>query len=369
MIVGIPKEVKNNEYRVSLTPSGVDMLVKEGHRVLVEEKAGVGSGFGDEDYRAAGAVITDRDVVFCEADLVVKVKEPIPDEYDFLRERQLLFTYLHLAANEHLTRTLMKKKVTAIAYETVQTLNGFLPLLAPMSEVAGRMAVQVAAHYLEKENGGAGKLLGGVPGVAPCSVVILGAGVVGTNAAQMALGMGARVTLIERNVERLRYLSTILHGNLTTLAAVAQNTADAVRSADVVIGAALVAGAKAPRLVTREMIRTMKPGGVIVDISVDQGGCIETTHPTTHSNPTYEVDGVVHYGVSNMPGAVPHTSTYALTNVTLPYILKLSALGFQAAIREDGELAKGVNVCGGHLTSVPVANSFGLPYVPLTEVA
>jgi len=368
MIVGIPKEVKDNEYRVSLTPSGVHMLVESGHRVLVEEGAGVGSGFADGDYEAAGATIEHRAAVFKESDLIVKVKEPVPREYNLLHEGQLLFTYLHLAANEELTRVLLEKGVTAIGYETVELPSGFLPLLAPMSEIAGRMAVQVAAHYLEKENGGAGKLLGGVPSVAPCNVVILGAGMAGTNAAQIALGMGARVTLFDKSVERLRQVSTILHGNLVTLATTTQAIAEAVKGCDVVIGAALVPGARAPRLVTREMVRTMQPGSVIVDVSVDQGGCIETTRPTTHAKPVYTVDDVIHYAVTNMPGAVPHTSTYALTNVTLPYVLELCRLGFPTAVRQDKALAKGVNICCGRVTEAPVAELFGLPYVPLEEI-
>lgn len=369
MIVGIPKEVKDNENRVSLTPSGVHMLVAADHRVLVEEGAGVGSGFRDDDYRAMGATIEPRGRVFDEADLIVKVKEPLLEEYDLLHEGSLLFTYLHLAANEQLTHMLAEKKVTAIAYETVETQGGFLPLLAPMSEVAGRMSVQVAAHYLEKSHGGAGKLFGGVPGVAPCKVVILGAGVAGTNAAQIALGMAAQVILIDKNVERLRYLNAVLHGNLITLASTPQIIAEAVSEADAVIGAALVVGAKAPHLVNREMIQGMRQGSVVVDLSVDQGGCMETTHATTHSQPIYEVCGVTHYCVTNVPGAVPHTSTYALTNVTLPYVLKLCNLGFQRAIREDSALAKGVNLFAGQVTSAPVAEAFSLQHVPLDKIA
>lgn len=369
MIVGVPKEIKDNEYRVSLTPAGAEMLVAEGHRVLVEKLAGEGSGFPDEQYRRAGATIVEqaRDV-WTKADLVLKVKEPLPQEYDYLRDGLLLFTYLHLAAAEELTKVLLKKKTTAIGYETVELDNGSLPLLTPMSEVAGRMAVQIAAHYLEKMNGGRGKLLGGVAGVRPADVVIIGAGVVGKNAAQIALGMGAHVTLIEKNLDQLRYLAEVLHGNLTTLSSNTRNIADSVRTADVVIGAVLIHGARAPKLVTRDMITTMTPGSVIIDVAVDQGGCVETCHPTTHSNPTYVVDGVVHYCVANMPGAVPRTSTYALSNVTLPYVIKLANSGFARAVSSDRALARGVNTHAGHVTHLGVAETFSLPYKELTQL-
>ena len=368
MIVGVPKEIKDNEYRVAATPGGVELLAKMGHRVLVEAGAGEGSGFADEEYVRSGATTVSHEEAFSEADLVLKVKEPQPSEYDLLREGLLLFTYLHLAAEPELTRVLLDRGVTGIAYETVELLDRSLPLLIPMSEVAGRMAIQVAAHYLEEPHGGRGKLLGGVPGVRPSDVVIVGAGTVGTNAAQIALGMGAHVTLIDRDLNRLRYLDQVLHGNLTTLSSNPRNIADAVSTADVVIGAVLVAGAKAPKLVTREMIASMKPGSVAIDVAVDQGGCIETSRPTTHSNPTYLVDGVVHYAVPNMPGAVPRTSTYALSNATLPYAARLAKLGFADAVRSMPDLAKGVNTYRGKVTHQGVADAFGYECVPLDSL-
>ncbi|GAP63502.1 alanine dehydrogenase [Ardenticatena maritima] len=364
MIVGVPKEIKDNEYRVGLTPASVRQLVDAGHSVLVETGAGEGSGFSDDDYRAAGASIVASAAEAWGAEMVVKVKEPLPQEYDFLRPDLILFTYLHLAADERLTLAMRDSGVIGIAYETVELPDGRLPLLTPMSEVAGRMAVQVGAYYLEKMNGGRGKLLGGVPGVRPATVVIIGGGVVGTNAAKIALGMGANVVILDINVDRLRYLEEIFGGRLTTIASNTHNIAEAVKRADLLIGAVLVKGAKAPKLVTREMVSTMKPGSVIVDVAVDQGGCIETTRPTTHSNPTFFVDGVLHYCVANMPGAVPRTSTYALNNATLPYTLKLAAHGLDA-IRQDPALAKGVNVFKGHITYPAVAEAFGLPYTPL----
>ncbi len=366
MIIGVPKEVKDNEYRVALTPGGAEMLITAGHRVLVETGAGAGSGFRDSEYEHCGVqIISSAEEVFAGADMVLKVKEPVPQEYDFLREGLVLFTYLHLAASEKLTRVLMDRGVTAVAYETVELPDGSLPLLVPMSEVAGRMAVQVGAHYLEKMNGGRGKLLGGVPGVRPSLVTIIGGGVVGTNAAQVALGMGAHVVIIDRNVDRLRYLSEVLHGNLTTLSSNPRNIAEAVRPADLLIGAVLIPGAKAPHLVTRQMIETMEPGSVVVDVAIDQGGCIETSRPTTHSDPVYTVSGVLHYGVTNMPGAVPRTSTYALSNATLPYALKLANLGFTDATAADPALAKGVNAFQGYITYRAVAETFGLEYLPL----
>ncbi len=369
MNIGVPREIKDNEYRVAATPAGVEILVKAGHRVLVEAGVGEGSGFTDAEYAQVGAAIAPTHAeAFTKTDLVLKVKEPLPPEYELLRPGLVLFTYLHLAATEDLTRQLVTKKVTAVAYETVQLADGTLPLLTPMSEVAGRMAVQVGAHYLEKMNGGRGKLLGGVPGVSPCNVVIIGGGTVGINAAQIALGMGAQVTIIDKNVERLRYLSEVLHGRLVTLMSNPLNIAQAVSYADLVIGAVLVPGAKAPHLVTREMVKTMKSGSVVVDVAVDQGGCVETCYPTTHSAPTYTVDGVVHYCVTNMPGAVPRTSTYALSNVTLPYALKLANLGFVNAVKADPALAKGVNVYAGHVTYKAVADAFGMEYRPLESL-
>ncbi|MBI2953907.1 MAG: alanine dehydrogenase [Chloroflexi bacterium] len=369
MIVGVPREIKDNEYRVSITPGGAEALVLAGHTVIVEKGAGDGSGFGDEEYARVGAqIVATHADPFQRVDMMVKVKEPLPEEYDLLREGLILVTFLHLAASEPLTRALLDRKVTAVAYETVELPGGALPLLTPMSEIAGRMSVQVAAHYLEKKNGGRGKLLGGVPGVAPANVVVLGAGVVGSNAAKIALGMGARVILIDRGVDRLRYLSEVLHGDLTTLASTHYNIAQVLMGADVLIGAVLVTGAKAPTLVTREMVRSMDPGAVVIDVAVDQSGCVETTRPTTHSEPTFLIDGVVHYGVTNMPGAVPETSTAALSNVTLPYVLRLANLGFVKAVSEDAALARGVNTFAGNVTHQAVADAFGLPYKPLHEL-
>jgi alanine dehydrogenase len=370
MIVGVPKEVKDRENRVSTIPAGVSEFTARGHQVLVERDAGAGSGFLDAEYEAAGAeLVVDHAEVFARAEMIVKVKEPVPAEYDLLRPNQLLFTYLHLAADEALTRALMRNRVQAVAYETVQLPNGSLPLLTPMSEVAGRMAVQVSAHYLERTNGGRGMLLSGVPGVPGANVVVIGGGVVGTNAAQIALGMGANVTIIDKNVERLRQLDLLLHGRSHTLASNGQNIAAAVREADVVIGGVLIAGAKAPKLVSREMIASMRPGSVVVDVAIDQGGCIETARPTSHSDPIYLVDGVIHYCVTNMPGAVPRTSTLALSNVTLPYALELAAGGLADAARRDPALAKGINVLNGVVTYQAVAEAFGLPYQSWETVA
>ena len=370
MIVGVPREIKDRENRVSTTPAGVAEYVARGHEVVIEREAGAGSGFSDAEYASAGArIVETHQAVFEQAEMIVKVKEPIAEEYDLLRPGQILFTYLHLAAEEALTRALMRNRVKAVAYETVQLPNGVLPLLTPMSEVAGRMAVQVGAHYLERTQGGRGMLLGGVPGVPGANVVIVGGGVVGTNAAQMALGLGANVTILDRNVERLRFLDQVLHGRIHTLASNSQNIAAAVQEADVVIGGVLIAGAKAPKLVTREMIGTMRPGAVVIDVAIDQGGCIETAHPTSHSDPVYAVDDVIHYCVTNMPGAVPRTSTFALSNVTLPYALELADLGLDEAISRDPVLAKGVNVLDGRITYGAVADAFGLEAAPLPGAA
>ncbi len=369
MIIGIPKEIKDNEYRVSLTPGGAETLTQNGHQVLVQRGAGEGSSFTDKEYTEAGAeIVATASETWNRAEMVMKVKEPLSQEFGFLRKDLLLFTYLHLAAAPEVTRQLLERKVTSLAYETVQLPNGSLPLLTPMSEVAGRMSVQVAAHYLEKMNGGRGKLLGGVPGVRPADVVIIGGGTVGINAAMMALGMGARVTIIDINADRLRYLSEVLHGNLITLSSIPWNIANSVRNADVVIGAVLVPGAKAPHLVTREMVQTMRSGSVIVDVAVDQGGCIETTRPTTHSNPVFLVNSVIHYCVTNMPGAVPRTSTYALSNATLPYSLKLANRGFVESVKSDGALARGVNTYDGHVTCEGVAVAHGLKYQTLDNL-
>jgi alanine dehydrogenase len=365
MIVGVPKEVKDNEYRVGMTPGGVRQLTEAGHQVWVERGAGGGSGFSDTQYQSAGARVVPTSAEAWAAELVVKVKEPLPAEYEFLRPDLILFTYLHLAADERLTREMLARGLTGIAYETVELPNGHLPLLTPMSEVAGRMAIQVGAHYLEKMNGGRGKLLGGVPGVRPGDVVILGAGVAGTNAAHVALGMGAHVTMVDINLDRLRYLDEVMGGRLTTLSSNSLNIAQAVRHADLVVGSVLIKGANAPKLVTRDMIRSMIAGSVVVDIAVDQGGCFETTRPTTHSDPVFVVDGVIHYCVTNMPGAVPRTSTYALSNATLSYVLKLAAMGFEAAVRTDAALAKGVNIFRGTITYPAVAQAFGLEYTAL----
>ena len=362
MRIGVPKEIKPMEFRVAMTPGGVESLVRRGHEVLVERGAGVGSGMPDAEYAAAGARMVSAEEAWG-AELVVKVKEPLPSEYPYLRPGLVLFTYLHLAASRELTEAMLASGVTGIAYETVQLEDGSLPLLVPMSEVAGRMATQVGAYYLEKPLGGRGILLGGVPGVAPASVVILGGGTVGSNAAKIALGMGAQVYVLDVNHQRLQYLDDVFGGRLVTLTSTEANLKKAVQFADLLIGAVLIPGAKAPKLVTREMVATMKEGAVIVDVAVDQGGCVETIRPTTHDAPTYLVDGVVHYGVANMPGAVPRTSTFALTNQTLPYVLKLAEKGLDA-LKEDPALLKGLNVHAGRLTHPAVARAFGLEATP-----
>ena len=361
MIIGIPKEIKDNEFRISLPPGGARELARNGHTVLVERGAGAGSGFTDAEYTAAGAQVLDAATeVWARAQMVLKVKEPLPSEYPFLRPDLILFTYLHLAASEALTRAMMASGVTGIAYETVEDGDGHLPLLQPMSEVAGRMATQIAAHYLQRPEGGRGILMGGVPGTRPAHVVVIGAGTVGTNATQIALGMGAQVTLLDVNTERLRYLDEVMHSRLITLHSNEANIREALATADAVIGAVLITGARAPRLVTRDMLSLMPPNSVIVDVAVDQGGCVETTHATTHSDPTYLVDGVLHYGVSNMPGAVPRTSSFALSNATLRYALKLANLGIGEAFARDPSLARGLNVHGGRVTYAAVAEAFGL---------
>jgi alanine dehydrogenase len=361
MIIGIPKEIKKLENRVSMTPGAVESLTRRGHSVLVEAGAGLGSGLTDAEYMAAGARMVSAAEAWA-AEMVIKVKEPMAAEYKFLRQDLLLFTYLHLAADRPQTDALLQAKTTAIAYETVQKADGSLPLLMPMSEVAGRMATQVGAHYLEKTQGGRGVLLGGVPGVPPSFVLILGGGVVGTNAAKVAVGMGARVMIMDLSHSRLQFLDDIYHGRIITMASTEPNIREAVRRADLVVGAVLIPGAKAPRLVTRDMLATMKEGSVIVDVAVDQGGCVETIKATTHDQPTYVVDGVVHYGVANMPGAVPRTSTFALVNQTLPYALKLADKGVDA-LREDASLLKGLNTYKGQLTFKAVGEAFGLPAV------
>jgi alanine dehydrogenase len=366
MKIGIPAEIKKDENRVSLPPNGVAELVRHGHTVFVQTGAGNGSSFSDDDYEAAGAIIqpTAADT-WNNADMVIKVKEPQASEYGFMREDFILFTYLHLAAAEELTRAMMQTRVTGIAYETVEDAHGRLPLLEPMSEVAGRMASQVVAHYLEKHAGGRGVLMGGVPGVNPAHIVIIGGGTVGTNAAKIALGMGARVTLLDINIERLRYLDDTMHGNFQTLYSNAANIAESIKNADGVIGGILITGARAPKLITRDMLKTMPRGSVIVDVAVDQGGCVETTHATTHSDPTYVVEGVLHYGVANMPGAVPRTSSLALSNATLRYAVRLADNGIDALLRDDGFL-KGLNTFAGKITHPGVAEAFNLGYTEPT---
>jgi alanine dehydrogenase len=358
MIIGVPKEIKDNEARVGITPAGALALTQSGHKVLVETQAGAASGFPDQEYQDAGAeIVGEPGWVWGKSDMVVKVKEPIEREYAFFREGLVLFTYLHLAPLPELTNKLLESKVIGIAYETVRDRAGMLPLLMPMSEVAGRMSVQVGASYLEKERGGRGILLGGVPGVPPAHVTILGGGIVGTNAARIALGMGAKVTLIDVNLNRLRELDDHYAGRLYTLASNSYNIAHATREADLVIGGVLIPGATAPKLVTREMVSQMKKGAVIVDVAIDQGGCVETAKPTSHSNPSYLVDGVVHYCVTNMPGAVPHTSTLALTNSTFHYVLRMAAIGVREALRQDSGLAAGLNTWLGSIAHKGVAES------------
>jgi alanine dehydrogenase len=369
VIIGVPKEIKDNEARVGITPAGVKALTEAGHKVLVETLAGALSGFPDDDYQNAGAeIVGDAGYVWGKSEMVVKVKEPIEREYVYFREGLVLFTYLHLAPLPVLTDKLLESKIIGIAYETVRDRQGTLPLLTPMSEVAGRMSVQVGATYLEKERGGRGILLGGVPGVPPAHVCIIGGGVVGTNAAKIALGFGAKVTLVDVNLNRLRELDDIFSGRLSTLASNSYNLEHTTREADLVIGGVLIPGATAPKLVTRAMVSRMKKGAVIVDVAIDQGGCVETARPTSHSNPSYIVDGVVHYCVTNMPGAVPNTSTLALTNSTFPYILRIANLGAREALRQDPGLAEGLNTWQGQLTYRGVAESQKRPWTPAAEV-
>lgn len=369
MLIGLPREIKDNESRVGLTPAGVKTLHDVGHEVLVEKSAGEGSGISDDEYVGAnGKIVDSADEVWERAHMIVKVKEPVGPEYKRMREGQLLFTYLHLAPLPDLTKAMLESKVTGIAYETITNAEGHLPLLTPMSEVAGRMAVQVGAHYLQKPEGGRGMLMGGVPGVLPAKVAIVGGGVVGINSIKMAVGLGANVVVLDKNLDRLRYLDDIFGSQVKTLVSNPYTVQEAIAHADLVIGAVLIPGASAPRLVTREMLKTMHKGAVIVDVAVDQGGCIETTRPTTHSNPTFFVDDVLHYCVANMPGAVPRTSTFALTNATLPYALKLANKGLAAAIRADAGLRAGVNTFAGYITYEAVAESQGLPFRPVSEL-
>jgi alanine dehydrogenase len=369
VIVGVPKEVKDNEYRVALTPEGARELTASGHTVLIQGGAGEGSSLLRERYERAGAeVVPDAKSVWDAADMILKVKEPVAQEYDLVREGQILFTYLHLAASKELTELLAERKVSAVAYETVQLADGRLPLLAPMSEIAGRMAPHVGAVLLQKENGGRGVLMGGVSGVRPAKVLVLGAGMAGSNAAWIAAGMEAEVVVLDKSLDKLRFIDQIHKGRIMTLMSDRLTLEQRVRESDVVIGTVLVPGAKAPKLVSREMVASMRPGSVVIDISIDQGGCIETSRMTTHSNPTYVEEGVVHYCVGNMPGAVPNTSTYALTNVTLPYGIAMAEKGLDDALREDPALALGLNTHGGSVTNRAVAEAHGMEWTPVASV-
>jgi alanine dehydrogenase len=369
MIIGVPKEIKAFENRVALLPVGAELLKLHNHRVLVETGAGMGSGFTDEAYMEAGAeMIGSAEEVYAKADMIVKVKEPLPAEYPLLREGQIVFTYFHFAASRELTDGVRKSKCIAIAYETVVAADHSLPLLVPMSEVAGRMSIQVGAICLEKMYGGIGLLLGGVPGVEPAKVTILGGGVVGTNAAKIAAGLGAQVSIMDINLERLRDLDDVMPKNVRTIMSNPENIRRAIRQSHLVVGGVLIPGAKAPHLITRDMLSLMQKGSVIVDVAVDQGGCVETIKPTTHDNPTYEIDGVVHYGVANMPGAVPVTSTIALTNATLKYVLQIAGEGYPQCLKNDRFLAEGANIIDGKITYKGVAEAFSLPYTPLEDV-
>lgn len=365
MIIGVPKEIKISENRVGITEAGVKQFVKEGHTVLIENNAGVGSMISNEQYEKAGAKIIDTKAdVYKKADMIMKVKEPLPDEYDLMRENQIIYTYLHLAAEPKLTKVLAERKVKAVAYETIELPDHSLPLLKPMSEVAGRMATQIGAYYLQKDHGGKGVLLGGVTGVKPAKVTIIGGGVVGTNAAKMAMGLGANVTILDVNTARLEYLDDIFQGRAMTLFSNAKNIEESVRDCDLLIGGVLITGQKAPTLVSKELVSQMSKGSVVVDVAVDQGGCIETCRPTSHQNPTFEIDGVIHYCVPNMPGVVPRTSTYALTNVTLKYGSMLAAMGVEDAVAKDKNLLKGLNVYNGYVCYEPVARDLHMEYRP-----
>ena len=369
MIVGVPKEIKNNEFRVGMTPAGVSELIKNGHTVYVQKSAGEGSGFADADYEAVGAKIlpTIADV-YAIAEMIVKVKEPIEPEYKLIREGQLLFTYFHFACDRALTDAMLAQKAVCLAYETVQLADRSLPLLIPMSEIAGRMATQEGARFLERPQGGKGKLLGGVPGVKPARVLVLGAGTVGTNAAITAAGMGAEVTITDINLKRLRYLDDVMPKNVKTLFSSEYNIRAELPTTDLVIGSVLIPGDKTPHLVTKDMLKLMQPGTVLVDVAIDQGGCFETSHATSHSEPIYEIDGIVHYAVANIPGAVPFTSTLALTNATLPYAVALANKGWKKACADDPALKRGLNAVEGKITFEAVAQVFGLPYTPVDEV-
>lgn len=369
MIIGVPKEIKNNENRVAIIPAGVRAFSQAGHQVLVEKSAGLGSGIKDVEFSQAGATIIETaEEVFKKAEMIVKVKEPLPSEYNLLKPGQIVYTYLHFASSLELTKAMMDRKIIGIAYETVQTENGYLPLLAPMSEVAGKMAAHIAAYYLALPYGGRGVLMGGVPGVSPAKVVVIGGGTVGTCAAKVAAGLGAKVTLLDISIKRLRYLDDVLPKNITLIVSNQHNIEEKIRDADAVIGAVLIPGAEAPKLVTEEMLKKMKPNSVIVDVAIDQGGCFETSRPTSHSEPVYKVHNVLHYCVTNMPGAFARTSTFALTNATLPYGLEIANKGYKKALRENKALAKGLNIIDGKITYEPVAKAFNLKYYPVKEV-
>lgn len=369
MIIGIPKEIKNNENRVAMTPAGVQELVKHGHTVLVQATAGFGSGFADSDFTEAGASIEPTiEDVYAKSEMIIKVKEPIEPEYKLVRPRQLLFTYLHFASSEPLTKAMIESGAVCLAYETVERADRSLPLLLPMSEVAGRMSIQEGMYFLERPHGGKGVLLGGVPGVKPAKVFVIGGGTVGTAAAATAAGIGADVTIADISIPRLTYLADVMPKNVKTLMSNSYNIREELKDADLVVGSVLIPGAKAPKLVTRDMLKLMKKGSVLVDVAIDQGGCFETSHPTTHQDPTYEVDGIVHYAVANIPGAVARTSTFALTNATLPYALKLADMGWKDACTKYEDLKKGLNIVGGKVVYKGVAEAWGLPYTPVEEV-
>ena len=368
MIIGVPKEIKNNENRVALTPAGAKELVKRGHEVYVQATAGIGSGFADAEYQNAGAqILTTIEETYAIADMIMKVKEPIDSEYGLIKEDQLLFTYFHFASYEPLTKAMIDNKSVCLAYETVEKADRSLPLLVPMSEVAGRMATQEGAKYLEKPLGGKGILLGGVPGVKPAKVLVIGGGMVGTQAAKMAAGLGADVIIMDLNLDRLRHLDDIMPANVRTVMSNEYNIREFIRTADLIVGAVLIPGARAPKLITKDMLKAMQPGTVLVDVAVDQGGCIETCTPTTHENPTFIIDEVIHYCVANMPGAVPYTSTMALTNSTLPYALQLADKGWEKACRENEELKKGLNIIKGDVVYKAVADTFNLPFIDVTK--
>ncbi|MEY3564562.1 MAG: hypothetical protein RJA23_732 [Bacteroidota bacterium] len=368
MIIGVPKEIKNNENRVALTPAGAKELIKRGHQVYVQKSAGLGSGFSDEDYSAAGAsILPSIEATYQIAEMIMKVKEPIESEYNLIKANQLLFTYFHFASYEPLTKAMVASKAICLAYETVEKADRSLPLLIPMSEVAGRMAIQKGANYLEKPLGGRGILLGGVPGVLPAKVLILGGGIVGTQAAWMAAGLGADVIIMDLSLPRMRYLADVMPANVKTMMSNEYNIREQIKQADLIVGAVLIPGAKAPHLITKDMLKDMKKGAVVVDVAVDQGGCIETCKPTTHENPTYVIDDVVHYCVANMPGAVPYTSTLALTNATLPYAIQLADKGWKKAAQENADLVPGLNVIQGDIVYKAVAEAFNMPYTPVEK--